>query len=184
MNSARERDSDSASRRTSPKIKNALYDPADETVLIQASDGVWRGPADLSEPFTLINLPAPIFVMGATVFDTQPNGSYLVGSFSGLYRVDPIANRVVNLLADEAPDVQRRMRPAATMVTGWLASPNGDAYIATHYRVFFQALFRLKGSSVRLSLMAEQVASGSIASLQVDRPWEARGIEDRLAVLS
>ena len=57
------------------KIKNALYDPADERVLIQASDGVWRGRADLSGPFTRINLPAPIFVMGATVFDTQPNGS-------------------------------------------------------------------------------------------------------------
>lgn len=116
------------------KIENALYDPADETVLIQASDGVWRGPADLSEPFTRINLPAPIFVMGATVFDTQPNGSYLVGSFSGLYRVDPVANRAINLLVDEAPDVQRSMRPAATMVTGWLTSPDGDAYIATHYQ--------------------------------------------------
>ena len=116
------------------KIKNALYDPAAERVLIQADDGVWRGRADLSGPFTRINLPAPIFVMGATVFDTQPNGSYLVGSFSGLYRVDPSAERAVNLLVDEAPDVERSMRPAATMVTGWLTSPEGDAYIATHYQ--------------------------------------------------
>lgn len=135
------------------KIKNALYDPADETVLIQASDGVWRGPADLSEPFTLINLPAPIFVMGATVFDTQPNGSYLVGSFSGLYRVDPIANRAVNLLADEAPDAQRSMRPAATMVTGWLTSPDGDAYIATHY----QGLVANSGEAAEAFEMPPQV---------------------------
>lgn len=114
------------------KIRNALYDSERAELLIQASDGLWRGPADLAGPFTRTQVPVPIFVMGATVLDRQADGTYLIGSFSGLFRFDSSTGRAVDLLTGEPADTQQSMRPADTMITGWFATPTGASVIAAH----------------------------------------------------
>ena len=70
--------------------------------------------------------------MGATVLDRQADGTYLIGSFSGLFRFDPSTERAVNLLTGEPADTQQSMRPAETMITGRFATRAGDPVIAAH----------------------------------------------------
>jgi hypothetical protein len=115
------------------KINNALYDPDRDRLLIQADDGVWQGSADPGEHFTKVRLPAPIFIMGATVFDSQPDQTYLIGSFSGIFRVEPDEGRTRNLLTQQKAPLKSRMRPADKMVTGHFSKPDGSAYVTTHH---------------------------------------------------
>lgn len=78
------------------KLRKALYDPARDTLVISASDGLFETKKDelVKGKATVwrIDGGAPISVMGATVFKpAYPErrlGPYLVGSMSGLYTWD------------------------------------------------------------------------------------------------
>jgi uncharacterized iron-regulated membrane protein len=115
------------------KINNALYDPDRDRLLIQADDGVWQGSSDPDEFFTKVRLPVPIFIMGATVFDSQADQTYLVGSFSGIFRVEPDKGRTMNLLSPQQVPLKSRMRPAGKMITGHFSTPDGSVYVTTHH---------------------------------------------------
>lgn len=114
------------------KIHNALYDPVDDKILVEASDGLWQGPADFSAPFAKTDFPAPIFVMGTTVFDSFGGGGYLVGSFSGIFYSERTGGKVIDLLTNEEAQKTSAMRPAEIMVTGYFKTPNGEEYITAH----------------------------------------------------
>ena len=114
------------------KVINAMYDSVDHKVIIDATDGVWMGPADFSKPFIKKKLNSPLFVMGATVFEPYGTGGYLIGSFNGLYHLERSTGRPVDMInggyISEWSDVQ----PADYMVTAYFKSPGGDEYINTH----------------------------------------------------
>jgi len=101
-------------------------------LLISAADGIWSGPLDGSASFKKIQPPVPIFVMGATVMECQSDGHYLLGSFNGLYEFDPKTNTAVDVFTQRAPTEISNVKPAGYMVTGVIATPNGQQYLATH----------------------------------------------------
>lgn len=113
------------------RIQNATYDEAGERLLIQANDGVWEGPPNLDGTFRRVILPAPIFAMGATVFEAREDGSLDVGSFAGLYRVDA-AQKTTDLLATGLAEGRSRMRPGRHLVTGFVRLPTGESVVNTH----------------------------------------------------
>lgn len=114
------------------KIQNALYDSVDEKIIIQATDGFWRGPADLSVPFEKTQLNVPVFVMGATVFDAYGDNGFLVGSFSGIYHLQRSTGKAINLLNNQIAATVASLRPAQHMVTGYFKTPDGEEFITTH----------------------------------------------------
>jgi len=114
------------------KIQNALYDAVEDKFVLQCTDGFWASSADFSAPFRKTALPAPVFVMGATVFEPYGTGGFLVGSFSGIYHVERATGKSIDLLTNqEAADVSA-IRPAEFMVTGYFTTPDGEAFITTH----------------------------------------------------
>lgn len=66
-------------------LRKASYDPSRNELLLATADGFFRGPADGSEPLTLVRGGPPVSVMGATVLERRPDGLLWVGSMSGLY---------------------------------------------------------------------------------------------------
>ena len=112
------------------KIRNALYDEVDQTILVQASDGLWVGADTLDQPFRPHQLDVPIFVMGATVLEPKHDG-YLVGSFSGIFKWLRATGKASDLESGEPVSGSASMRPAELMVTGYFETPSGEQFIAT-----------------------------------------------------
>jgi len=114
------------------KIHNALYDAIDDKIIINASDGNWAGKADFSQPFFHYHLNAPLFVMGATVFDAYGRGGYLIGSFSGIYHLKRATGKAVNMQSGAITKSWSNVRPAEYMVTGYFKTPLGEEFITAH----------------------------------------------------
>ncbi len=114
-------------------IHNALYDAIDNRILIETRDGFWSAPADFSEPFVEAEFPAPIFVMGSTVLEPYETGGFLVGSFSGIFHLERESGAAIDLLAGRDTQDVSRMRPAELMATGYLRTPDGEEFVATHH---------------------------------------------------
>ena len=115
-------------------IHNALYDAAEDRILIEASDGIWSAASDLKQPFEKIDLQVPVFVMGATVFEPYENGGLLIGSFNGLYHWDRSSGKSVNLLTGEEAENVSPVRPAKEMITAFFTTPQGEMFINTHHQ--------------------------------------------------
>lgn len=113
------------------KIRNALYDSVDKKIVMDCSDGIWSGSLK-SNSFDKADMPFQIFAMGATVFDEEQPGTWLIGSFGGLERFIPDKNEVISVVESKAP--ARTNRPARTMVNGYIVAPDGTEYISSHYK--------------------------------------------------
>ncbi len=140
------------------KIRNLLYDDASDTLLIDATDGVWAADGDLSEPFRPHELEAPIFVMGSTVFEAESDRGYLVGSFSGLFSAPRDGGIALDLITGEEASGPASLRPGDHMVTGFFRTPGGERYVST----FEQGLLRLRDGSTEtpFAMPAELEAAG------------------------
>ena len=114
------------------KIRNALYDSQKNQLVLDCSDGVWTGSYDSKEEFEKIKLPVRIFGMGTTVFREEKPGSWLVGSFGGLHRIDKESDSSEKILQSKKDN--NSGRPASTFVTGYQMLPDGKQYILGHYK--------------------------------------------------
>jgi hypothetical protein len=114
------------------KIHNALYDGVEDRILIQATDGLWLGPADFSAPFQRQELDIPVFVMGATVFEPYGSNGFLVGSFNGIFHVERGTGKPIDILTNLEVSNVSPTRPSANMVTGYFKTPAGEEFICTH----------------------------------------------------
>ena len=113
------------------KIRNAFYDSVRQRIVLDCTDGIWTG-ALAGEPFHKETLPVRIFAMGATVFEEEKPGVWLVGSFGGLERFEPETNEIGSVMQSKTPS--RPGRPGSTLVGGYIVSPDGDEYIVGHYK--------------------------------------------------
>lgn len=113
------------------KIRNALYDSVNRKIVIDCTDGIWSGSL-MENTFEKEDMPFRIFAMGATVFDEERPGTWLVGSFGGLERFIQERNEVISVLESNEP--ARTNRPARTMVNGYIVAPDGTEYISSHYK--------------------------------------------------
>jgi hypothetical protein len=114
------------------KIRNALYDTQKDQLVLECSDGVWAGSYDKNEEFKKMKLPVRIFGMGTTVFKEEKPGTWLVGSFGGLHRVDKVSDTSEKIL--QTKKKENSGRPASTFVTGYAKLPDGKHYIMGHYK--------------------------------------------------
>jgi hypothetical protein len=124
-------------------IHNVLYDPLRQILLVNTKEGEWIGPVDFSKPFVKTDLKAPIFVMGATVFETYGQGGYLIGSFGGIFHRERLSQKSYDLFNRHYITEWSNVRPATHMVTGYFRTSTGDEFITTHE----QGLLLLTGKS-------------------------------------
>lgn len=114
------------------KIHNALYDPLDNRLVVQATDGMWSGPADFSGPFVPTALDVPIFVMGATVMEPAGESGYRIGSFNGIFEWQRSGHPPLDLLTGQPAGDVSAVRPAEMMITAYWETPDGRAFVNTH----------------------------------------------------
>jgi hypothetical protein len=135
------------------KIHNALYDPMKDKIIVQASDGLWQGAADFSAAFEKINLTAPLFVMGATVFDAYGDKGYLIGSFSGIFLWERATGKAIDMFTGEEAPPMSAVRPAEKMITGYFKTPAGGEFVTAHK----QGLMTLDGTENKSFRMPQSV---------------------------
>lgn len=115
------------------RIRNAMYDKINDVIIIDAKNGFWISNNGQNRYFTKKLSPVPIFAMGATVMEMDDNGDYIIGSFSGLFRVSTYNNRVKDALSGQVPMNISLIRPGSNLITSYFKMPNGEKFITTHF---------------------------------------------------
>lgn len=122
------------------KIRNALYDSQSENIVLDCSDGMWVGSIEKNTTFEEQKIPLSVFAMGATVFEEEQTGSWLVGSFGGLQRYFPKTEKAQKLLKIKPP--KQKGMPGNLLVTSYVKAPDKNYYVLGHYK----GLCDLKGN--------------------------------------
>ena len=112
------------------KIRNAFYDSKEDQIVLDCKDGIWSGKLD--EPFEKLKLPIRIFAMGATVFEEEKPGTWLIGSFGGLQRYNTTTRNSESLL--QLKEKTNRGRPGSLLVTSYVQMPDKKNYVLGHYK--------------------------------------------------
>jgi len=113
------------------KIRNVAYSSLDDTYLIDTPEGVFSGNF-LSPIFRKTDFRAPIFAMGASVFQEIGAGELLVGSFGDLYSYDLGSKKYRSLLKLKAP--KARGMPGSVMTSGIIVQPGGSLLVTDQNR--------------------------------------------------
>ncbi len=106
-------------------IQAGLIDHARDRLWLSA-DGLWSAAIerDTAGCITAIgkfapdSLAAPIFIMGPTVFKEDKPGSFLVGSYSGLFRTAPDSHKSIDALSLQPAHEINTMKPGENMCAG------------------------------------------------------------------
>ncbi|MEE9431417.1 MAG: hypothetical protein V3V16_10275, partial [Melioribacteraceae bacterium] len=114
------------------KIHTALYDPIDNKIILETTEGLYQANTNSTLHFKKTKLNSPIFVMGPTVFDTLGHGGYLIGSFNGLFHLERATGKPIDLLTGEKAKEISNVRPAEKMITGYFRTPQGEEFITAH----------------------------------------------------
>lgn len=112
------------------KLRDFIYDPNLDGFLVSTSEGLYLTDREFSaEPVPIPNQP-PVSVMGINTFVHQGDGTYLIGSFSGLYRWNPMNLYAENYITGSQPGpVNTNTRPISDhMVSGYLQLQDGREY--------------------------------------------------------
>lgn len=115
------------------RIRNAMYDKVNDVIILDAKDGFWISNSGENKVFKKKLPPVPIFAMGATVMEMDSNCDYIIGSFSGLFKISTINNKVVDALSGKAPMNISLIRPGSNLITSYFTMPNGEEFITTHF---------------------------------------------------
>lgn len=124
------------------KINNALYDSQNGQIVLECADGLWAGNSSAEDSFKKLKFPLRIFAMGATVFEENNPGEWIIGSFSGLHHFSLTDSVKTPILKQKTPET--RGRPTSTLVTGYIQLPDSTEFVLGHYK----GLCNLKGNVV------------------------------------
>ena len=114
------------------KIHTALYDPVEKKIILETTEGIYTSNSNFSTPFKKDSLNVPMFVMGATIFDTLGHGGYLVGSFNGLFHLERATGKAIDMLTGKEVGKISNVRPAEKMITGYFKTPQGEEFVTAH----------------------------------------------------
>lgn len=113
------------------KIRNVMLDSEANLIIIDATNGRWKGKAEKNAEYSKEESPLPIFVMGATVFEKH-KGRQLIGSFNGMYSVCDSDGRVTDIIEGKKFDEIDPVMPGKYMITGYFTTPENDTIFTTH----------------------------------------------------
>ncbi len=111
------------------KLRDILWDPTGNTFLLSTSEGMYRvNPGDLKSE--LLPFQPPVSVMGINTFEPAGSGTFLIGSFSGLFLWHPFLPTIYNYLTGEIYQDNPAGRPVGDLkVTGHISDPAGNLYV-------------------------------------------------------
>ncbi len=111
------------------KLRDLVWDQERGIFLLSTSEGMFYMDKKDPVPVFLENQP-PVSVMGINTFEPVGDGSFLVGSFSGLFRWHPEHREVYNYLTGEIYHDNTGGRPVGDLkVTGHISGSEGIRYV-------------------------------------------------------
>lgn len=112
------------------KLRRILYDEQQGIFLFSTNDGIFFTDDKFQEPMRrMINEP-PVSVMGCNVLEKKDQGTYLIGSFNGLFLWNPFSGEVHDYLSGnfyQAPEVAGSPI-SKDMIDGWFADQSGNEF--------------------------------------------------------
>lgn len=79
------------------KLRRIIYDKNTDSFIIGTNQGIYFVDAKLKSALTPVYPQPPISVMGINVFENLGDGSYLIGSFNGLFLWNPTNGKIVDV---------------------------------------------------------------------------------------
>jgi hypothetical protein len=109
------------------KLRDIIYDPYRNIFLLSTSDGFYFLPNKLAHQPIIWPMQPPVSIMGINVLWQENDGSYTVGSFSGLYKWNPFQNVLSDYLTGNSISAQSGIRsPFGNQpIAGGIIMPNG-----------------------------------------------------------
>lgn len=78
------------------RLRDLVYDPGENRYLVATSEGIYYSDDRFGSDLRKFPVQPPVSVMGITVFEKNGKGSYLVGSFSGIFGWEPATGRITD----------------------------------------------------------------------------------------
>lgn len=111
------------------KLRDLKYDEAQNRFLLSSSDGMFHLDVNNDLPVRFKHQP-PVSVMGINVMEPFADGSYLIGSFSGLFLWHPDRPEIYNFAQGKLHHAISGGRPIGDYkVTGLLTNLSGRSYM-------------------------------------------------------
>lgn len=137
------------------KLRAIRWNAADSCWLLSTSDGFLEVDENFRQTPMLIakdKTPA-VSPMGVNVLEPSQNGEWIVGSFSGLYRWNPISAQVVDYYTGKPADNKSMRAVSSTLASGYSSDFYGGKPIVFDYA---------KGASAKMT-MPEQMAEAKMS---------------------
>lgn len=142
------------------KLRDILYDDEKKIFLVSTSDGMYSMNRNENN-LVAFNVQPPVSVMGISVLENYKGGSYMVGSFSGLYLWHPAHTEIYDLAKGELYRGATSGRPVGDYkITGVLTDVSGQKYLIDYDRGVLSSL-----QNIEFPEMPQQVLSESKMSL-------------------
>jgi hypothetical protein len=123
----------SSSNAWNDRLRMIRYDEACGDWLLSSADGFYHLPALTGVPVKIAKAP-PVSVMGVNVFTGEGQGTWLVGSFSGLFRWDRRAQRATDYFTGQAAPEKSGAPFGLRAVAGYSADFAGPPCVVEYYQ--------------------------------------------------
>lgn len=111
------------------KLRAILFDEAAGGLLVGTSEGIYFSGEGFHREMVPMPGQPPVSVMGFNVFEHEGHGTFLVGSFSGLYQWAPSKGLAFDLLSGRHAEAASPGRPVGDhLAAGYLVTRSGLAY--------------------------------------------------------
>lgn len=148
------------------KLRMLRYDAEQNDWILSTSDGFYALPTLGSVPTRISSVP-PVSLMGITVFQQDPYGNWLIGSYSGMY----VWNRYEDIVEDYYTG--NRIDPSASLVgsglavSGYISIPSSSSAVVDYEKGTDQIVQPdiINTAPVSLRFLASEIHTGRIYTL-------------------
>ncbi|MFY9152081.1 MAG: PepSY-associated TM helix domain-containing protein [Prolixibacteraceae bacterium] len=112
------------------KLRRVLYDEQQNIFVFSTNDGIFFADGDFKEPMRRLMNEPPVSVMGCNVLEKKGQGTYLIGSFNGLFLWNPFSGEVWDYLSGNSYQATEVAGPPISkdMIDGWFADQSENEF--------------------------------------------------------
>lgn len=149
------------------ELREMAYDTAQKRFILYTSEGMYVSDTSFTQPLRPFTIQPPVSVMGLNHFEQLDAESFLIGSFSGLFRWYPDQGIVLDFKTGK-PYVDSGRGPVGDIAVCGCFSPAKGQWIVTD---FMQGAFSLQDTkqapvrAFRMPAMPEEIIRNSPMSL-------------------
>ncbi len=112
------------------KLRRVLYDDERHLFLFSTADGMFVTDENFRNPMQRVAGEPPVSIMGCNVLEKKSGGTYLVGSFNGLFLWDPFTGQLTDYISGLPYQPSTQIGPPVSdnMIDGWFTDQQGNEF--------------------------------------------------------